>query len=360
MYAFDKFSAAELVKAKDLTMIEMDFLVFTGKLLPIPPFIRGFTDKSLIVKPLYILENRKPPTKYNFYGTEDNFIPASLSENNKINTDITQKMPQKLKELALYLTTNAVSNLEKAKLIESYFHQNYTYSLEVHFSEDKDPLIDFIFNKKIGFCTHFASSMVLLLRSAGVASNVINGYLVDEYDNFTESYIVREKDAHAWVEVFDEKKNVWVGFDPTPVSLMNEYLDVKPSIIDKFLLYTKFLSRKLRDLMKDFSFNDLKDILNSKYTYILITLVGLIILLRNVNLNSENKSKKKRKKIDSKNVKDLYKILKKYKVDFPHSMTYGELKEQIETSELDLNTRNELGELINSPGKTKVFRKNFR
>src|SRR5439155_1103305 len=68
---------------------------------------------------------------------------------------------------------------------------------------------------KAGHCEYFASSMAILLRAAGIPTRVINGFLLGEYNPVGRDYIIRESDAHSWVEVYISGKG-WVEFDPTP------------------------------------------------------------------------------------------------------------------------------------------------
>ncbi len=91
--------------------------------------------------------------------------------------------------------------------------QKFVYTLE-------PPLLgahavdDFLFRTRAGFCEHFASAFVVLMRSAGVPSRVVTGYLGGEYNTLGEYLIVRQSDAHAWAEVWLPNRG-WVRVDPT-------------------------------------------------------------------------------------------------------------------------------------------------
>ncbi|MBI3479970.1 MAG: DUF3488 domain-containing transglutaminase family protein [Nitrosomonadales bacterium] len=96
----------------------------------------------------------------------------------------------------------------------SYFHnQNFVYTLEppplgVHTVDD------FLFTTKQGFCEHYASAFVFLMRAAGIPARVVTGYLGGEFNSVGNYYIVRQSDAHAWAEVWLAGRG-WVRFDPT-------------------------------------------------------------------------------------------------------------------------------------------------
>ena len=73
---------------------------------------------------------------------------------------------------------------------------------------------DFLFNTRQGFCEHFSSAFVVLMRAAGVPARVVTGYLGGEFNSLGNYLIVRQSDAHAWTEVWIEKRG-WVRVDPT-------------------------------------------------------------------------------------------------------------------------------------------------
>jgi transglutaminase-like putative cysteine protease len=110
---------------------------------------------------------------------------------------------------------NARNGYDAARAIESYLHDNYGYSLDLKAS-GPNPLSDFLFNVKAGHCEYFATAMAVMLRTQGVATRVVNGFLPGEYNAAAGAYTVRQSDAHSWVEVYFPRTNSWVTFDPTP------------------------------------------------------------------------------------------------------------------------------------------------
>jgi hypothetical protein len=72
----------------------------------------------------------------------------------------------------------------------------------------------FLFESRRGFCEHFASSFVLLMRAAGLPARVVTGYQGGEFNPIDEYLIVRQSDAHAWAEVWLEGTG-WTRVDPT-------------------------------------------------------------------------------------------------------------------------------------------------
>ncbi|HEY7986129.1 MAG TPA: DUF3488 and transglutaminase-like domain-containing protein [Methylophilaceae bacterium] len=72
----------------------------------------------------------------------------------------------------------------------------------------------FLFNTRKGFCEHYASSFVFLMRAAGLPARVVTGYQGGEFNALGEYMIVRQTDAHAWAEVWIDGRG-WVRVDPT-------------------------------------------------------------------------------------------------------------------------------------------------
>lgn len=115
----------------------------------------------------------------------------------------------------MILSANADNRYDAAKAIESYLQREYSYSMEMK-AGGPDPVADFLFNVRAGHCEYFASAMVLLLRTHGIAARLVNGFLPGEYNEAAGAYTVRQSDAHSWVEVYFPETRAWVTFDPTP------------------------------------------------------------------------------------------------------------------------------------------------
>ncbi|WP_439669587.1 Transglutaminase-like enzyme, putative cysteine protease [Cupriavidus necator] len=77
-----------------------------------------------------------------------------------------------------------------------------------------DQVDSFVFDTRRGFCEHYASSFVFLMRAAGVPARVVTGYQGGEYNPIGNHYVVRQSDAHAWAEVWLDGRG-WVRVDPT-------------------------------------------------------------------------------------------------------------------------------------------------
>lgn len=79
-----------------------------------------------------------------------------------------------------------------------------------------DPIDEFLFGSRRGFCEHYASAFTYLMRAAGIPARVVTGYQGGELNTMGEYVVVRQSDAHAWSEVWIKKQG-WVRIDPTSV-----------------------------------------------------------------------------------------------------------------------------------------------
>jgi transglutaminase-like putative cysteine protease len=125
------------------------------------------------------------------------------------------RLDSRIPVLAQRITAASNSNYARAKAIEQYLQTNFSYTLQLPGVREPDPLAYFLFERKKGHCEYFASSMAIMLRTQGIPARVVNGFRGGEYNDLTGSYIVREKDAHSWVEAYFPEYG-WVTFDPTP------------------------------------------------------------------------------------------------------------------------------------------------
>ena len=146
-----------------------------------------------------------------------------------------------LKRLADQIVANEpedANNYDKAKVLESWFLEPRRFSYSLDFDEvnamrnpNLDPVEDFVVNHRTGHCQYFASALALMLKSQGIPARVIAGYRGGEFNYVGNYYLVRQRDAHAWVEAFLPREQIpantmdeaeihsgggWLRLDPTP------------------------------------------------------------------------------------------------------------------------------------------------
>ena len=109
---------------------------------------------------------------------------------------------------------DATKSLQVVQAALDYFHrENFVYTLNPPLLGD-DPVDEFLFDTRRGFCEHYASAFVTLMRAAGIPSRVVVGYLGGELNTAGDYMIVRQSDAHAWAEIWTAERG-WVRVDPT-------------------------------------------------------------------------------------------------------------------------------------------------
>jgi len=124
-------------------------------------------------------------------------------------------------------------DLRAARLIQEHLQRGFTYSLsEPGVEGGEDPIEHFLFKTKTGHCEYFAAAMVAMCRSIGINARMIAGYVAAEFDESTLRYVVRESNAHAWVEV-ESGENRWRRFDPTPPDDLTRIHRAKPGLFGR-------------------------------------------------------------------------------------------------------------------------------
>jgi protein-glutamine gamma-glutamyltransferase len=125
------------------------------------------------------------------------------------------KIDARIPALAKQITANAQTPFDKTIALENYLRSHYAYNLNLTGKPGDDPLAHFLFETRSGHCEYFASAMAIMLRTLGIPTREVNGFLPGEYNDLGEDYIVRASDAHSWVEVYFPGAG-WMTFDPTP------------------------------------------------------------------------------------------------------------------------------------------------
>lgn len=119
--------------------------------------------------------------------------------------------------LAAAITSSAENDEAAAELVVSHLRTSFSYSLEVSPAGNRDPIADFLFEKKQGWCEYFAGSAAILLRTRGIPTRYVRGFNVIGSQKKWGHYVVREWDRHAWIEAYIEGKG-WLEYDPTPAA----------------------------------------------------------------------------------------------------------------------------------------------
>jgi len=151
------------------------------------------------------------------------------------------------RELAESITEGLVTSYEKSIAITNYLRSNITYVdiIQEELPKDQDLIDWFLFDNKKGFCNYYSTAEIILLRSLGIPARWAIGYaqgdLISDPTSEKEveklTYIVRQRDAHSWPEVYFPGAG-WIEFEPTTAQPeivrledknTSEYLDPSPN-----------------------------------------------------------------------------------------------------------------------------------
>ncbi len=142
-------------------------------------------------------------------------IASKLSKNDrKKYLQTTQVQDPRVNELVHSISEVSSENEERAQELMKFYQKQFRYTLSPGELKTEN-LGEFLFEKKVGFCEHFAVSFASLMRLANVPSRVVVGFHGGEKNPISNYYLVTSRDAHAWTEIWSDTKNRWIRFDPT-------------------------------------------------------------------------------------------------------------------------------------------------
>jgi transglutaminase-like putative cysteine protease len=129
-------------------------------------------------------------------------------------------MPPRVAELARAWTVGATTADAKARAIQDHLRTGFGYDLHSPSQGAPQPIDHFLFESKRGHCEFFSTTMAMMLRTVGVPSRNITGFVGGTWNRFGRYYAVRQGDAHSWVEAFIESPSraTWQTYDPTPTA----------------------------------------------------------------------------------------------------------------------------------------------
>ena len=125
------------------------------------------------------------------------------------------RVSQRTRDLARSLTQGLDNNYDRVVAIEEFLHNQFAYTLELPRSARQATLEYFLFDRREGHCEYFSTAMAVLLRTLGIHTREVNGFLGGQWNDFGQYLAVTQNEAHSWVEVWFPGYG-WVPFDPTP------------------------------------------------------------------------------------------------------------------------------------------------
>ncbi|MCS7259609.1 MAG: transglutaminase domain-containing protein [Anaerolineae bacterium] len=125
-------------------------------------------------------------------------------------------LPERVYLLAETITAQAADTVyDKASAVEAYLRQTIAYNEQIAPPPAGRDAVDYLlFESREGYCDYYASAMVVLLRAVGIPARLAAGYAPGERQTDGNTFLVRQKDAHTWPEVFFPEYG-WIVFEPT-------------------------------------------------------------------------------------------------------------------------------------------------
>lgn len=140
---------------------------------------------------------------------------------------------ERLRRLALALTQDCETPMEKALTLQEHLRQHYAYSVTPPpIPDDAEPVDCFLFETREGYCQHFAQALTVLARLAGLPARLATGYSPGNHNLLANCFEVYEYHAHAWTQIFIEPYG-WLTFDG--VAPGNLRLESGPSFLRRLM-----------------------------------------------------------------------------------------------------------------------------
>ena len=99
-------------------------------------------------------------------------------------------------------------------LLQMFRNQPFRYTLNPGTYGLRDGVDQFLFDRRAGFCEHYAQAFVVVMRAAGIPARIVTGYQGGRFNPVDDTWVVRQSDAHAWAEYWLPERG-WVRADPT-------------------------------------------------------------------------------------------------------------------------------------------------
>ena len=146
---------------------------------------------------------------------------AELRQAGSVYPDWTRKyrelpveLPDQVRRESWRVVGEATNAYDAAAAIEQYL-RGMTYSTRVPVPPSNQDWVSFLlFNSREGYCDYFSTAMTVMLRGVGIPARVASGYVTGDWDPMTQSYLVTERHAHTWTEVYFPRFG-WVPFEPS-------------------------------------------------------------------------------------------------------------------------------------------------
>lgn len=213
-----------------------------GTLRPIGAAIRSYTIQSVlpVVVPAASEQRQEAGRSAESLGGLTDGEEQDEIQNTARYLQLPEGLPERVAQLASHIMEEKAGAYDQAKAVEQFLRSSYSYTLQQTSipGQGQDFVDHFLFEQQQGYCVHFSTAMVIMLRTQGIPARWVKGFTPGErieppptaggrerWDALQAAgakstpslvaYTVRGSDAHAWVEAYIPGAG-WVAFDPTP------------------------------------------------------------------------------------------------------------------------------------------------
>jgi len=180
-------------------------------------------------------------TQYTLNAGHDEFLQLALQ--------LPENQHPRTQQLAQQWRQQTTHPHEIIELALNHFNQQDFYYTLSPTPLSGDTIDQFLFETRRGFCEHYAASFTVLMRAAGVPTRVVTGYQGGEINPINNVLVIRQRDAHAWTEVWIQGKG-WIRIDPT-AAVSKERIEQGMSMVMPLTMRSPLLiaqSQKLAEL----------------------------------------------------------------------------------------------------------------
>jgi transglutaminase-like putative cysteine protease len=222
-----RLAGARITYEVQLEPIAAEALFFTGT-----PEVLWVNSSSVTRTPAGIYRLDPAPRERLRYGAIsylDQPLPEAREQGECLALPV---LDPRIAALARQTTDWASTDETRAFALEQYLRTNFEYTTELPAKETADPLADFLFERRKGYCEYFASALAVMLRTIGIPSRLATGFDGGALNPISGWYVLRASDAHSWVEAWLPNRG-WTTLDPTPAARTPQ----RQPLLARFMFY---------------------------------------------------------------------------------------------------------------------------
>jgi transglutaminase-like putative cysteine protease len=153
-------------------------------------------------------------------GASVQSLPILQSDRGPLDLYVPAVEQPALREISEVLNLRELPEAERVRAVQQFFTTHFRYGSFLPSSLDQVPkgkaLEFFLLKTRVGHCEYFATATALLLRQVGIPARYVYGWSVQEPEDGSKTFIVRERHAHAWCIYWSEAEKAWIDLDTTP------------------------------------------------------------------------------------------------------------------------------------------------